>query len=150
MADEEEAPQSRVTLGNGRMEAFSDGVLAIAITLLVLDVAVRPPGSPTEEFLRGWPSYLAYLVSFLTLGGARIAHLGLTDGLDRVDRLFLRLNLLFLLVVSFLPFPTRLVAEAIDKSTDWQRMSALLSAATWPLSCSVSWFRSLLFACISS
>ena len=130
MADEEEAPQSRVTLGKGRMEAFSDGVLAIAITLLVLDVAVRPPGSPTEEFLRGWPSYLAYLVSFLTIGGAWIAHHGLTDGLDRVDRLFLRLNLLFLLVVSFLPFPTRLVAEAIDKSTDWQRMSAVVYGLT--------------------
>ena len=48
------------------MEAFSDGVLAIAITLLVLDLAVRPPGSPLEQFWRGWPSYLAYVVSFLT------------------------------------------------------------------------------------
>jgi uncharacterized membrane protein len=130
MADEEEEPQSRVTLGKSRMEAFSDGVLAIAITLLVLDVAIRPPGSPTEQFLRGWPSYLAYLVSFFTIGGAWIAHHGLTDGLDRVDRIFLRLNLLFLLVVSFLPFPTRLVSEAIDRSTDWQRMSAVLYGVT--------------------
>ncbi len=130
MADDEEAAQSRVTLGKGRMEAFSDGVLAIAITLLVLDLAIRPPGSPTEQFLRGWPSYLAYLVSFLTIGAAWVAHHGLTDGLDRVDRIFLRLNLLFLLVVSFLPFPTRLVAEAIDKSTDWQRMAAVVYGVT--------------------
>ena len=129
MADDEEAPESQ-TLGKGRMEAFSDGVLAIAITLLVLDVAIRPPGSPAEQFLRGWPSYAAYLVSFLTIGAAWIAHHGLTDGLDRVDRIFLRLNLLFLLVVAFLPFPTRLVAESIDKSTDWQRMAAVVYGLT--------------------
>lgn len=53
------------------------------------------------------------------------AHHGLTDGLDRVDWIFLRLNLLFLLLVSFLPFPTRLVAEAIEKTTAWQRMTAV-------------------------
>ncbi|MGO9457312.1 MAG: TMEM175 family protein [Acidimicrobiales bacterium] len=130
MADEETTPKSTVTLGKGRMEAFSDGVLAIAITLLVLDVAIRPPGSPTDQFLRGWPSYVAYVVSFLTIGGAWIAHHGLTDGLDRVDRIFLRLNLLFLLVVAFLPFPTRLVAEAIEKTTAWQRMAAVVYGLT--------------------
>jgi len=112
------------------MEAFSDGVLAIAITLLVLDVATRPPGSALDEFLRGWPSYLAYLVSFLTIGGVWIAHNGLTDDLDRVDRLFLRLNLLFLLGVAFLPFPTRLVAEALDKSSDSQRVAAVVYGLT--------------------
>ena len=59
MADNDVTPQPGATLGKARMEAFSDGVLAIAITLLVLDVAIRPPGSPTEQsFLRGWPSYL--------------------------------------------------------------------------------------------
>jgi uncharacterized membrane protein len=68
VADDETTPIA--TLGKGRMEAFSDGVLAIAITLLVLDVAIRPPGSPLHQFLRGWPSYLAYLVSFLTIGGS--------------------------------------------------------------------------------
>ncbi len=117
-------------LGKGRMEAFSDGVLAIAITLLVLDVAIRPPGSPTEQFLRGWPSYLAYLVSFLTIGAAWIAHNGLTDSLDRVDPIFLRLNLIFLMVVAFLPFPTRLIAEALDKDTNWQRMAAVVYGLT--------------------
>lgn len=128
MADDETTPIA--TLGKGRMEAFSDGVLAIAITLLVLDVAIRPPGSPVHQFLRGWPSYLAYLVSFLTIGGAWIAHHGLSDSIDRVDRIFLRLNLLFLLVVSFLPFPTRLVADALDKTTSWQRMAAVVYGCT--------------------
>jgi len=87
------------------MEGFSDGVLAFAITLLVVDIAVRPPGSPSQEFFHAWPSYLAYLVSFFTIGGAWIAHHGLTDELDRIDQIFLRLNLLFLLAIAFLPFP---------------------------------------------
>ena len=130
MADEDLTPQQDATLGKARTEAFSDGVLAIAITLLVLDVAIRPPGSPTEQFLRGWPSYLAYLVSFLTIGGVWIIHHALTNRLDRVDPIFLRLNLLLLLMVSFLPFPTRLVADALDKTTDWQRMAAVVYGLT--------------------
>jgi uncharacterized membrane protein len=128
VANDESTPIA--TMGKGRMEAFSDGVLAIAITLLVLDVAIRPPGPPLHQFLRGWPSYLAYLVSFLTIGGAWIAHHGLTNSLDRVDRIFLRLNLLFLLAVSFLPFPTRLVADALDKTTSWQRVAAVVYGCT--------------------
>jgi len=130
VGDEDEIPATGATLGKGRTEAFSDGVLAIAITLLVLDVAIRPPGSPLHQFLHGWPSYLAYLVSFLTIGGAWIIHHGLTDSMDRVDRIFLRLNLLFLLAVSFLPFPTRLVADALEKSTSWQRMAAVVYRLT--------------------
>ena len=112
------------------MEAFSDGVLAIAITLLVLDLALRPPGSPLEQFLRDWPAYLVYLVSFLTIGAAWIAHNSLTDDLDHVDRIFLRLNLLFLLSISFLPFPTRIVGDALEKSTSWQRVAVTVFGIT--------------------
>ena len=130
MADDEESPTDGGTLDTGRMEAFSDGVLAIAITLLVLDVATRPPGSSLEQFLRGWPSCLGYLVSFLAIGGVWIAHNALTDDLRRVDRIFLRLNLLFLLVVAFLPFPTRLVAEALDQNTASQRVAAVVYGVT--------------------
>jgi len=65
-----EGESSRAILDKGRMEAFSDGVLAFAITLLVIDIAVRPPGSPSQEFFHAWPSYLAYLVSFFTIGAA--------------------------------------------------------------------------------
>jgi len=130
VADGDETGESGTGLDKGRMEAFSDGVLAIAITLLVLNLALRPPGSPTHEFLNAWPSYVAYLVSFLTIGGAWVAHNSLTDRLDRVDPIFLRLNLLFLLAVSFLPFPTRLVAEALERNTDWQRVAVTVFGLT--------------------
>jgi uncharacterized membrane protein len=108
---------AKLTSGGGsfsktRLEAFSDGVLAIAITLLVLDIAVEAGGSPLEEFLSAWPSYVGYVVSFLTIGAAWISHSAITEELTEVDAVFLRLNLLLLLVVVFLPFPTTLVTEA--------------------------------------
>jgi len=130
VADDDEKAESGTGLAKGRMEAFSDGVLAIAITLLVLNLAIRPPGSPTHEFLNAWPSYVAYLVSFLTIGGAWVAHNSLTDRLNRVDSIFLRLNLLFLLAVAFLPYPTRLVAEALERNTDWERMAVTVYGLT--------------------
>ena len=95
------------------MEAFSDGVFAIAITLLVLDFAIHPPGSPLHQVLHIWPSFVAYIVSFLTIGAAWLGHTALTDRLERTDAIFLRINLLLLLVVTFLPFPTGLVGEAL-------------------------------------
>jgi uncharacterized membrane protein len=95
------------------MEGFSDGVFGFAMTLLVVDLAIHPPGGALHQFLQGWPSYLAYLVSFLTIGGAWLGHVTLTDRLTVVDALFLRINLLVLLVVVFLPFPTRLVAQTL-------------------------------------
>jgi uncharacterized membrane protein len=112
------------------MEGFSDGVMAFAITLLVVDIALRPPGSPTHQFFHAWPSYVAYLVSFLTIGAAWIAHHGLTDELDHVDPIFLRLNLLFLLAIAFLPFPTRLMVQGLEKSADWQRLAAVAYGVT--------------------
>jgi uncharacterized membrane protein len=111
----------------GRMEAFSDGVFAIAITLLVLEISV-PAGS--EDDLLGalidqWPSYLAYLVSFSTIGAVWLVHTVITEYLDHSDSVFLRLNLLLLLVVSFLPFPTRLLAE-YAASSDPDRIAATI------------------------
>jgi len=128
--DSEETPRAPSTLSKTRMDSFSDGVLAIAITLLVLDLAIRPPGSPWAQFQHGWASYTAYIVSFLTIGAAWIAHNGLTDRLDRVDPVLLRLNLLFLLSVSFLPFPTRLVASALDEGEGSQRVAAVVYGIT--------------------
>ena len=112
------------------MEGFSDGVLGFAITLLVVDIAVRPPGSPTQEFFHAWPSYAAYLVSFFTIGAAWLAHHGLTDELDLVDSIFLRLNLLFLLAIAFLPFPTRLMVEGLERTTAWQRLAVVVYGLT--------------------
>jgi uncharacterized membrane protein len=99
----------------GRLEAFSDGVFAIAVTLLILDIGVSgTAGHDLGAAIRGlWPSYLAYVASFSTIGAAWLAHNAITEYLERADAAFVRLNLLLLLVVSFLPFPTRLVAEFI-------------------------------------
>ncbi len=116
MPADPDTPRGRRVLSKGRMEGFSDGVFGFAITLLVLGIALRPPGSPLQQVLHAWPSYLAYVVSFLTIGGTWLQHTALTDQLARVDQLFLRLNLLVLLVVVFLPFPTRLVADALHNS----------------------------------
>ena len=103
----------------GRLEAFGDGVFAIAITLLVLEIAV--PAVSGIELLHGlaeqWPAYLAYGMSFFSIGVLWIAHYGVTRALRGVDALFLRLNLLFLFFVAFLPYPTRLLAEYLtDKN----------------------------------
>ena len=108
-----DTPRTRRSLGTGRMEAFSDGVFSIAATLLVLDIALHPPGTALEQVLKAWPFYLAYLVSFLTIGAGWLAHTALTDRLVRTDPLLLRINLVLLLVVAFLPFPTKLVADAL-------------------------------------
>ena len=115
--------------GLGRLEAFSDGVFAIAITLLVLDIAVHPPGTPLQQVLRAWPAYLGYVVSFLTIGAAWIAHSALTERLTRSDPIFLRINLLVLMGVTFLPFPTRLVAEAL-RDRDAERVAATIYGLT--------------------
>ena len=111
------------------MEAFSDAVFAIAITLLVLDVAVHKPGTPLEQVLLAWPAYVAYVVSFLTIGAAWLAHTALTDRLAQSDSIFLRLNLLLLLVVAFLPFPTRLVADALQ-NIDAERVAVTFYGLT--------------------
>ena len=65
------------------MEGFSDGVYGFAATLLVLDLAVHPPGTPLQQVLHAWPGYLAYLVSFLTIGVSWLLHTALTDQLAR-------------------------------------------------------------------
>jgi uncharacterized membrane protein len=111
--DDADTPGGRRFLGTGRLAAFSDGIFSIAATLLVLDIAVHPPGTPLQQVLRAWPAYLGYAVSFLTIGAGWLAHTSLTDRLTRSDPVFLQINLLLLLVVAFLPFPTRLVADAL-------------------------------------
>jgi uncharacterized membrane protein len=103
---------------SSRMEAFSDGVFAIAATLLVLEIAVHPPGTALEQLGHEWPAYLGYAISFLTIGAAWIGHHAITDRLTRVDSLLLRINLLLLFVVAFLPFPTKLIAEAIHETNN--------------------------------
>jgi uncharacterized membrane protein len=96
-----------------RLEAFSDGVFAIAATLLILNV--QESGSPLESaLLRIWPSYVAYAVSFMTIGIIWINHHAVFGQIDKVNRLFLLLNVAFLMLIAFIPFPTRLLAEHIN------------------------------------
>ena len=87
------------------------------MTLLVVDIGLHPPGTPLQQALDAWPAYLAYITSFLTIGGAWLLHTALTDQLTRIDELFVRLTLFLLLVVILLPFPTRLVAEALTNTS---------------------------------
>jgi uncharacterized membrane protein len=97
----------------GRVEAFSDGVFAIAITLLILDVLVeQSPGESLAAALHhALPEIGAYVASFLQIGIMWATHHALFRLIDRVDQLMLLFNLLLLGCVSFLPLPTRLVAE---------------------------------------
>ncbi len=103
----------------GRLEAFSDGVFAIAATLLVLDVNVplRDFSDLRSGIVHQWPAYLGFATSFLTIGGIWMAHHALFRRLRYANVRLMRLNLLLLMAISFLPFPTRLVAETLGNTT---------------------------------
>jgi len=100
--------------GTSRLEAFSDGVFAIAATLLVLEFAIRSHGDLGHQLLHLWPAYLAYATSFLTIGIIWMNHHFCVEAIARADRVLMFLNLLLLLTVAFLPFPTRLVAHYLE------------------------------------
>jgi len=101
--------------GTNRLEGFSDGVFSIAATLLVLEFAVTssPPDLGTQ-LLHLWPSYLAYATSFLTIGIIWMNHHFCVETIGRADRTLLFLNVLLLITVAFLPFPTKLVAQFLQ------------------------------------
>ena len=101
-----------------RLETFSDGVMAIAITLLVLDVRVPEHGGDHGPSLalalaRQWPSYAAYATSFLVIGIIWVNHHQMFKLFAKTNYPFLMLNVLFLMVLSFIPFPTALIADAL-------------------------------------
>ena len=101
-----------------RLEAFSDGVFAIAVTLLVLEIKVPvltdPSASLGQALLRQWPSYLAYLLSFGVILIMWVNHHVLLDLVREVDHGFLYLNGLLLMFITVLPFPTALVAQYVE------------------------------------
>ena len=99
--------------GPSRLETFSDGEFAIAATLLILDVKLTGHGSVAHQFAHAWPSYAAYAISFATLGIIWVNHHTVFEQIDRVDRVFLFINVLFLMVIAFIPFPTRVLAEEL-------------------------------------
>ncbi len=128
MVDEEETDRR---WDKSRVETFSDGVFAIAITLLVLDIHV-PPGLQHlgKELEHEWPSYLAYVTSFLTVGGVWIAHHRACRGLRFFDSMMMRLNLLLLMTTAFLPFPTGILAEALRAPEHTAQTAVFLYGAT--------------------
>jgi uncharacterized membrane protein len=112
-----------------RLEAFSDGVLAIVITLLILDVKVpgAAQGHLGRELADQWPQYAAYLVSFLIVGIIWLNHHATVQLLARADHGIQVLNLLLLLPVSVLPWPTAVLAEYVrDGTAGDQRVAVLL------------------------
>jgi TMEM175 potassium channel family protein len=106
-----------VTLDSGRLEAFSDGVFAVAITLLALNLAVPGPGhGPLAGQLAGhWPSFAAYVVSFLTIGIIWVNHHALFKDFAKIDRTVLFLNLLMLFFVVAIPFATATIAAYLSR-----------------------------------
>ena len=115
-------------MDTGRAEAFSDGVFAIAITLLILAVGIEQSiasGSLRHQLLHLWPAYIAYAVSFLTIGIMWVNHHQVFRHFERVDRPLLLLNILLLMCISFTPFPTRVVADHATNGADRQAAAVL-------------------------
>ncbi len=111
------------SLTTQRLEAFSDGVFSIAITLLVLELAIpesrsaAPP--PLADALRGlWPSYMAYLMSFVIVGIYWANHHYIFRFYKHTNHTFNLLNLAFLLSISFLPFPTAVLSRYVGIASD--------------------------------
>ncbi len=148
MTNEQQPSASRPATGSrlsesGRVEAFSDGVLAIALTLLALDlrVPISRPGRFGHDLLGEWPSYIAYIASFVYIGVIWANHHALFTRIDRVNRGLLARNLALLLPASVLPFPTAALASAFRTGTAGDERAALAlygviafaMAATWLL-----------------
>jgi uncharacterized membrane protein len=113
---------------SGRLEAFSDGVFAVAITLLALDLAVAGPGhgSLAHQLADHWPSFVAYVVSFFVIGITWVNHHALVDTFVKVDRYLLFLNLLLLMFVVAIPFATSTMATYLRDGGNDAHIAAAL------------------------
>lgn len=108
-------------LSTSRIEAFSDGVFAIAITLLVLEIKIPHPGDGhtatfdlAKALLRLWPNYFAYVLSFVTVGIYWANHHYIFKLYRRTSHCFILFNVFFLMAISFLPFPTAILGDYIE------------------------------------
>jgi uncharacterized membrane protein len=137
-----------------RLEAFSDGVIAIAITLLVLEIGVPhvdASGSLSRELLRLWPSYFGYAVSFLTIGVLWINHHAMLKDIGRTDHTLLVLNLILLMLIAFLPFPTAVLAEYMKDGGDELFAATMLYGGIFTLIAVVygaMWFYAAYVGCL--
>jgi uncharacterized membrane protein len=115
----------------GRLEAFSDGVFAVAITLLALNVVVAGPtgqGSLLDQLTAKWPAFAGYLISFLTIGIIWVNHHALVRSITKVDRTLLFVNLMLLLFVVLIPFGTATVADYLPHNSTSARLAMVLYA----------------------
>ncbi len=109
-------PQPPVVNETARIEAFSDGVFAIAITLLILEIRVPESaahGGLGRALVELWPSYLAFIASFMTIGVMWLNHHRLFSLIQKSDDGLILYNLLLLLGITWIPFPTALLAEQL-------------------------------------
>jgi uncharacterized membrane protein len=115
-------------MDKGRAEAFSDGVPAVAITLLALDLHVQATGhvSLPHQLTQTWPSFAAYVISFLVIGVIWVNHHAMFSLVDRVDRVLLFENLVLLMFVVTLPFTTSTLADFIPGVGSNARWAVLL------------------------
>src|SRR5438552_8047016 len=114
-------------MDTARLEAFSDGVFGVAITLLVLEIKVPHSGALGVGLLLLWPSYLAYAISFVVIGAIWINHHAMFEWIDRVDQNLLLLNTLHLMFIAFLPFSTAVLAEALHSGLNQSTAAAFYS-----------------------
>jgi uncharacterized membrane protein len=115
--------------GTARLETFSDGVFAIAATLLVLEFSVSSGRNLGHQLVHLWPAYLAYVTTFVTIGIIWMNHHHTVSLIGHVDRTMLFINNLLLLTIAFLPFPTKLVADYLNKNGE--QAATLAYAATF-------------------
>jgi uncharacterized membrane protein len=121
-----------------RVEAFSDGVIAVAITLLALDLPIPAaiPGRDLAATLgHDWPSFAAFAASFLTIGIIWINHHAMLRRLARVDHTMLVLNLLLLMGICLLPFSTALLSEYLTASSGQRLAAAIYGGSLLVMSC---------------
>jgi uncharacterized membrane protein len=127
-----------------RLEAFSDGVFAVAATLLVLNLTVGKTGSLAHNLAAEWPHYATYVVSFLAIGIIWLNHHTQFNRIERPDRTLMVLNLFLLMFVTLIPFPTGLLAKYLRSGAD-EHVAAAFYAATL-LAMSISFFSLNLWA----
>ena len=123
-------------MSKGRLEAFSDGVFAVAITLLVLEIAVPGGDDLWHDLKDEWASFAAFGVSFWVIGVVWATHHSVIDHLGRVDRGVLYLNLLVLMFVVLTPFSTAVMAEHLRSGADEQVAAAVYSGVFFARSAS--------------
>ncbi len=119
-------------MGTNRLESFSDGVIAVAITLLVLGISVPPTGTGERlghALLSNWSEYAAYATSFITIGIIWINHHAMIGRLREADHPILILNLLLLMSIGILPFATELMARYLRQSQGESLAAAVYSGA---------------------